>query len=268
MIWGVWPETGGHRGRRASAERRSGSRLRSRLRGRRGGTTGRPRRVAWLGGARRGRPCGCGWAETDAERELGSGQDRTSSHREWPERGRRTRPHGFLGPAQHVHPPSPVTCAFARRRCCPLFAPALLSARAPAARWPLRPTLSLSLLARAARVTRPMQHIASSDAPALALDDIFHTMSPSPTPQPLPPEPSTSTLPEHHFSFESNALHNPSITDYSMQLPRTSSPEPLDYSELQAMRARVQECALSHNAREAEFAAMVRLSVIWPAVLA
>ncbi len=199
-----------------------------------------------------------------------SGVDRTgrSSHREWPERGRRTRPHGFLGPAQHVHPPSPVTCAFARRRCCPLFAPALLSARAPAARWPLRPTLSLSLLARAARVTRPMQHIASSDAPALALDDIFHTMSPSPTPQPLPPEPSTSTLPEHHFSFESNALHNPSITDYSMQLPRTSSPEPLDYSELQAMRARVQECALSHNAREAEFAAMVRLSVIWPAVLA
>ncbi|OJT09520.1 hypothetical protein TRAPUB_14019 [Trametes pubescens] len=82
-------------------------------------------------------------------------------------------------------------------------------------------------------------------------------MSPSPTPQPLPPEPSTSTLPEHHFSFESNALHNPSITDYSMQLPRTSSPEPLDYSELQAMRARVQECALSHNAREAEFAAML-----------
>ncbi|KAL1944117.1 hypothetical protein VTO73DRAFT_3302 [Trametes versicolor] len=102
-----------------------------------------------------------------------------------------------------------------------------------------------------------MQHTAGSDAPALALDDIFHTMSPSPTPQPLPPEPSTSTLSEHPFSFDANPPHSVPITDYSTHVPRTHSPEPLDYSELEVMRARVQECALSHSAREAEFAAMV-----------
>lgn len=214
-----------------------------------------------MGGARRGRPCG--GTETNADRELESGQDGAATER------------GQSEAASHVPPAFSVP-----HHTCSLPLPSRVPSREGVVAPCLHPPcfrrepqqhdgrLSVRLLARAARVPRPMQHIAASDAPALALDDIFHTMSPSPTPQPLPPEPSTSTLPEHHFSFDGNTSHNAPITDYIAHIPRTHSPEPLDYSELEAMRARVQECALSHNAREAEFAAMVRLSVIWPAVLA
>ncbi|KAI0677171.1 hypothetical protein C8Q78DRAFT_72757 [Trametes maxima] len=81
-----------------------------------------------------------------------------------------------------------------------------------------------------------MQHISTSETPALALDDILHTMSPSPAPQPLPQEP---------------------LAIPTMLPPRVSSPEPLDYSELESLRTRVQEYALSPNPRESELAATV-----------
>ncbi|KAI0355314.1 hypothetical protein OH77DRAFT_1589795 [Trametes cingulata] len=103
-----------------------------------------------------------------------------------------------------------------------------------------------------------MQHTLSSDAPALALDDILHAMSPSPTPQPLQPEPSTSTLPEQQFTFApATDLEHASIVDSTIHSTRETSPEPMEYTELESMRARVQEYALSHNPREAELAAMV-----------
>ncbi|OSD04461.1 hypothetical protein PYCCODRAFT_98720 [Trametes coccinea BRFM310] len=107
-----------------------------------------------------------------------------------------------------------------------------------------------------------MHHIANSDAPALALDDLIHSMSPSPTPLPLPPEPSSSTYSHPQFAAASSHLDTASIMDTAVLSPRISSPEPFEYSELESLRVRMQEYALSPNATEAELAALVRSSVI------
>ncbi|KAH9854956.1 hypothetical protein C2E23DRAFT_901871 [Lenzites betulinus] len=96
-----------------------------------------------------------------------------------------------------------------------------------------------------------MQHTSTSDPPALALDDILHPMSPSPTP--LPPESSSSV---QRFLFDPNDLPT-SIMHLAAQEHRATTPEPVDYDELESMRARVQEFALSHRTVEAELAAMV-----------
>ncbi|CDO69594.1 hypothetical protein BN946_scf184759.g34 [Trametes cinnabarina] len=106
-----------------------------------------------------------------------------------------------------------------------------------------------------------MQHIVTSDAPALALDDIMHSMSPSPTPAPRPPEPSSSTSSDIRLSPNASGLGTGPTMDNVMLPPRVSSPEPLEYSELEALRTRMHEYTLSSNVREAELAGMVRLSV-------
>ncbi|KAJ8473146.1 hypothetical protein ONZ51_g8059 [Trametes cubensis] len=102
-----------------------------------------------------------------------------------------------------------------------------------------------------------MQHIPPPDAPALALDDILRPMSPSPAPQPLTPDPSCSTFLEHRFPHPANHPDNASIIHSAVLPPRATSPEPLDYLELESIRAHVQEYVLSPNTKEAELAAMV-----------
>ncbi|KAL7282683.1 hypothetical protein ACG7TL_004157 [Trametes sanguinea] len=82
-------------------------------------------------------------------------------------------------------------------------------------------------------------------------------MSPSPTPLPLPPEPSSSTYSHPQFAAASSHLDTASIMDTAMLPPRISSPEPFEYSELESLRVRMQEYALSPNATEAELAALV-----------
>ncbi|KAI0737693.1 hypothetical protein C8Q80DRAFT_298022 [Daedaleopsis nitida] len=103
--------------------------------------------------------------------------------------------------------------------------------------------------------------MALPDGPALALDDIIHNMSPSPAPQPLPPEPAV----EQTFPPIANTIDTPSIMDTPVLPPRIQSPEPLDHSELEFMRTRVQQYSLtasSSNPRESELAAMVRPSML------
>ena len=103
-------------------------------------------------------------------------------------------------------------------------------------------------------------------APALALDDILHTMSPSPAPPSPLPQPGPSTLPEHALSQTPNYIpESHLIADTSLHPPRMSSPEPLDHPELESMRARAHHYSLSSNTtseRESELAAMVRSSCI------
>ncbi len=94
--------------------------------------------------------------------------------------------------------------------------------------------------------------MAIPDGPALALDDILRTLSPSPPPAPqhFPPD-TTQPMP-----IADNAQITP-IIESSTPPHRIPSPEPLDHSELAYMRARAQ--ALDHSSeREFELAAMVR----------
>ncbi len=103
--------------------------------------------------------------------------------------------------------------------------------------------------------------MATQDGPALALDDILHTLSPSPAPLTLPPDPGPSTLAAHTFPPTANGVDSGLLAGHTVPPPRIPSPEPLDYSELEAMRARVQQYTLATdpaNQRESELAAMVR----------
>lgn len=99
------------------------------------------------------------------------------------------------------------------------------------------------------------------DAPFLALVDTMHSMSPLPAPLPLLPDPAEAAVSEQTFPPIANSLDSTPIPNTSMPPPRISSPEPLDLSELESMRARVQEYTLTldpTNQRESDLAAMVR----------
>ena len=136
--------------------------------------------------------------------------------------------------------------------------------------FPLRRCTSSIRPPQPAGARRPMQPASHPDAPPLALDDIIHTMSPSPTPQSLPPEPPPPALPEQIFPPVADSLDSTPVPDTSMPPPRIPSPEPLDLSELESMRARVQEYTLtldSTNQRESDLAAMVRPSASSPTIL-
>lgn len=107
------------------------------------------------------------------------------------------------------------------------------------------------------------------DGPVLELSDIMHPMSPSPAPQ-LPPPAESAGLPNVDISSNYTAFHrqaDSSVVQFGGDsVLRMQSPEPLDDSEVEAMRSRLHQLGLadpggtpsSATLTEKELAEMVR----------
>ncbi|EED79279.1 predicted protein [Postia placenta Mad-698-R] len=86
------------------------------------------------------------------------------------------------------------------------------------------------------------------DGPVLELSDIMHPMSPSPAPQ-LPPPAESAGLPNVDISSNYTAFHrqaDSSVVQFGGDsVLRMQSPEPLDDSEVEAMRSRLHQLGLA-----------------------